>query len=234
MYKRQIRTAFLNASLNEPVYVHPPPGFEGGGLLKLEKALYGLKQSPLEWYRTISDHLIEIGFTKCISERCLFKRDNIVLLLYVDDIIVTGPNESEIDNLINELDRRFEITDLGNVGDYLGISITEFQDHFELSQSAYIKKILDEFNMSDCKGCLSPMTTLYEIVDGEEIDNSLPVQKLIGSLLYVANRTRPDICFAVNWLSRFMSKPTASLFRACKCVLRYLSRTINYLSLIHI
>ena len=222
-----VRTAFLNAPLDEPVYVRPPPGFGGSGLLKLEKALYGLKQSPLQWYRTIANHLQSIGFVRCTTDRCLFKRNDTILLLYVDDIIVTGKSESDIDSLIDELDIKFEITDLGNVNDYLGISIVEFHDRFELSQSKYISKVLEEFNMTNCHSAKVPMSSLYEYDDNEPVDNSLPVQKLIGCLLYIANRTRPDICFAVNWLSRYMSKPTGSLFKACKQILRYLAGTID-------
>lgn len=220
-----VRTAFLNASLSEPVYVQPPPGFSNDGLLKSEKALYGLKQSPLQWYKTISSYLISIGFVKSITDRCLFKNDDIVLLLYDDDIILTGPDDKKLSIILDKLEQKFEITDLGKINDYLGINIIEKPDHYELSQSSYVRNVLNEFNMSDCQPAKLPMSELYLPSDDEDEDQSLPVQKLIGSLSYVANRTRPDNRFSVNWLSHYVSRPTTSLWKACKQSIRYLAHS---------
>ncbi|KAH9510576.1 hypothetical protein DERF_009098 [Dermatophagoides farinae] len=122
---------------------------------------------------------------------------------------------------------KIPITDLGQVHDYLGLSITETAKSFDLCQSAYIRKLLKEFNMEDCKVTNEPMSNLYQQNNEEEVNESLPVQKLLGSLIYIANRTRPDICLAVNWLSRFIKKPTNSLWLAAKQILRFLVGTIE-------
>lgn len=222
-----VRTAFLNAELDEPVYVETPPGFGSKGHLQLKKALYGLKQSPLQWYKTISSYLMAIGFTRSVTDRCLFKMDESLLLLYVDDMIITGPDESKLNQIVEKLEKRFEITDLGQVHDYLGLRITETETSFDLCQSEYIRKLLKEFNMEDCKVTNVPMSNLYQHNNEEEINESLPIQKLLGSLIYIANRTRPDICFAVNWLSRFIKKPTNSLWLAAKQILRFLAGTVD-------
>lgn len=222
-----IRTAFLNASLDEELYVKTPPGFGDNGHLKLKKALYGLKQSPLQWYKTISSHLLSIGFQCCIADKCLFMKNNILLLVYVDDIILCGPDENQLTKIVKDLEKRFEVTDIGNLKDYLGIEIVDKGEHFELNQSKYIRKIMMEFNMINCKPTYVPMSSLYQQNDEEEVNENLPIRKLIGSLLYVANKTRPDIMFATNWLSRFLTKPTKSLFNAGKQILRYLSGTID-------
>ncbi|KAH9511344.1 hypothetical protein DERF_009812 [Dermatophagoides farinae] len=100
-------------------------------------------------------------------------------------------------------------------------------DHFELNQTKYIRKIMNEFRMNECKPTNVPMASLYIHNEDEEIDENLPIRELIGSLLYVANKTRPDILFSTNWLSRFLTKPTKSLFNAAKQILRYLSGTID-------
>mgnify|MGYP002712310054 CR=1 FL=1 len=222
-----VRTAFLNAELDEPVYVETPPGFGSKGHLQLKKALYGLKQSPLQWYKTISSYLMAIGFKRSVTDRCLFKLDESLLLLYVDDMIITGPDESKLTQIVEKLEKRFEITDLGQVHDYLGLRITETETSFDLCQSVYIRKLLKEFNMEDCKVTNVPMSNLYQHNNEEEINESLPIQKLLGSLIYIANRTRPDICFAVNWLSRFIKKPTNSLWLAAKQILRFLAGTVD-------
>ena len=222
-----IRTAFLNAPLSEALFVAPPPGFVHDGLLKLEKALYGLKQSPLAWYNTITEFLLYIGFERCLSDKCFFKMNDILLLIYVDDILMVGPDEDILSDIVKQLETKFEVTDIGKVHDFLGVEIIEKPNHFELWQGESIKKILEQYNLTECKPARVPMASLYLQPDDEEIDNNLPVQQIIGSLLYLANRTRPDISFAVNWLSRFSKNPTQSLFAACKMVLRYLSRTID-------
>lgn len=223
-----IRTAFLNAPLSESLYVAPPPGFYHNGLLKLNKALYGLKQSPLAWYNTISGYLMSIGFERCIADKCLFKKDEVILLLYVDDILMVGPTEEMLNEIVKELEQKFEVTDIGEANDFLGLKIINKNDHFLLSQKDLIIKILNEFNLSECRPTSVPMASLYEQNEDEEVNENLPVQQIIGSLLYISNRTRPDISFAVNWLSRFAKKPTESLFNACKMVLRYLSKTIDH------
>ncbi|KAH9527770.1 hypothetical protein DERF_001769 [Dermatophagoides farinae] len=150
-----------------------------------------------------------------------------LLLIYVDDIFIIGPDTDCIDRVIRDLEQKFEMTDIGKLNDYLGVQIIEKDDHFELNQIKYIRKIMNEFRMNECKPTNVPMASLYIHNEDEEIDENLPIRELIGSLLYVANKTRPDILFSTNWLSRFLTKPTKSLFNAAKQILRYLSGTID-------
>ena len=116
------KSTFLNRELKEEVYVSQPPGFEVPNeehkVCKLTKALYGLKQAPRAWYCRIDDFLKSIGFFKSHSDDAnvyVLKRDNhiVILILYVDDLIITGGNEEQIHHIQKQLKSEFEMTDLG-------------------------------------------------------------------------------------------------------------------------
>ncbi|XLU82308.1 hypothetical protein S245_005728, partial [Arachis hypogaea] len=120
--------AFLNGTLNETVYMMQPPGYSTKGeqlVCKLNKAIYGLKQAPRAWYKTLSTTLQQFGFKETRSDVSLFVRffdSNVIyLLVYVDDIIVTGNNAAELDKLIYQLNNIFPLKDMGKFSYFLGL-----------------------------------------------------------------------------------------------------------------
>ena len=231
-------TAFLNALLREKVHVQQPTGYEEGDLVcLLLRALYGLKQAPREWYYTLRDFLLSIGFKHTESDHSLFVNESTCLIVsvYVDDIQIFGPKGSlEISKLKKELHRRFAMTDLGPVTGYLDMEIQRMRSErtVRITQQAYLKKVLTRFGMATCTPVLTPMlpgTQLQEeLVDQAPSDIVRLYQSMVGSVMYAMIQTRPDICFPVTILSRFNNNPNASHMMAIKRVLRYLRGTLDY------
>jgi hypothetical protein len=130
MYQMDVKSAFFNGPIEEEVYVTQPPGFvvknQKSKVYRLNKALYGLKQAPRAWNKRIDKFLCDIGFVKCVPEHGVYVKKDvdkgiIVLCLYVDDLLITGSNDSYIGDFKHDLRREFEMTDLGHMSYFLGI-----------------------------------------------------------------------------------------------------------------
>ena len=218
-----IGTAFLNGVLEEEVYVVPPePLCEKGSCWKLKRALYGLKQSPRVWNRTLAEELTKFGLNKSEHENCLFWNEEMLVVVYVDDMLVASSSETEIEKLCSHLKKGFVVKNLGPVKKFLGVSVKKIDGGFVLDQETYIDELAERFGISAGAKRLVPLPSgLYE--DG--VGTSKPVRELIGSLNYVSQWTRPDICAPVNIVSRKMHKPTVGLWKSATQILRYLIST---------
>jgi hypothetical protein len=202
-----------------------PPGFEIEGqehkLCKLIKALYGLKQAPRAWYTKMDEYLKKVGFQRSESDDTLYIRQQgpylVILVMYVDDLIITGNNDDHIAQVKKELHAGFKMTDLGLFHYYLGIEVFQRPHHIFISQSKYAAEILQRFGIQDCKPSLTPMEQnlkLSKFEGGEMVDNTT-YRQLIGNLIYLTN-TRPDLSYAINILSGFMQEPRDSHWNAAK------------------
>jgi hypothetical protein len=141
------------------VYVEQPQGFKIRGeedkVLKLNKALYGLKQAPRAWNRRIDEFLKYIGYTKCTVEHGIYvkgqSQDNLnIVCLYVDDLLITGSNEKEIEGIKSQMNAEFDMTDLGNLHYFLELEVTESSQGLIIHQRKYITDILKRFNLLNC------------------------------------------------------------------------------------
>lgn len=238
MYQFDVKSAFLNGPLEEEVFVKQPPGFEVAGhegkVYKLKKALYGLKQAPRAWNKKIDSVLIQIGFSKCISEHGVYVRgenesDLVILCLYVDDLLITGNNKIGIDKVKQLLKNQFEMTDLGSLSYFLGIEFKETEAGIVMHQSKYATDLLKKFRMTDCNAATTPAETGLALSlrdEGEPVDET-QYRQIVGSLRYLCN-TRPDLAFSVGLISRFMQAPKTPHMMAAKRILRYIRGTINY------
>lgn len=127
-----------------------PPGFVNGAfpnhVCKLRKAIYGLKQGPRAWYTELTNFLLRMGFKRCFSDTSLFilphSTSPIYLIVYVDDIIVMGPNAFHLDLFIKILAKRFSLKDLGVFSYLLGVEVTPTAQGLFLSQRKYILDLL--------------------------------------------------------------------------------------------
>lgn len=218
-----IPTAFLNGELKSDIYIKYPEGLakEKGKVLKLRKALYGLKEAPRCWNEKLNDFLIKKGFNRSQRDFCLYTGNNVYILIFVDDILVIGDGQKIIQNLKEE----FKAKDMGNIHKFLGMEIRRFDNGIEINQTQIIDKILLKFNMQDCKGVCTPMETGLHIDPDEEILTNIPYKELVGSLMYLATISRPDISYSTGFLSRYMNRPTPTLWKAGKRILRYLKQT---------
>ena len=214
-----------------------PPGFIDADrpthVCRLKKAIYGLKQAPRAWYLELKNFLILCGFTNSYADASLFvhSRNNLLVyvLVYVDDILVTGNNNDAVSRVIAALGERFSLKDQGDVNYFLGIEVTRTSHGLHLMQRKYILDLLVKTNMFEAKPVATPMQTTpkLSLQSGNPITNVTEYRMVVGSLQYLAF-TRPDISFAVNRLSQFMHKPTDEHWQAAKRVLRYLAGTATH------
>ncbi|GJT78965.1 putative RNA-directed DNA polymerase [Tanacetum coccineum] len=228
-----VNNAFLYGDLNEDVYMIPPPGFfdkNDTRVCKLVKSLYGLKQAPRQWNKKLVETLSKVGFLQSKNDHSLFTKHKdgmfLALLVYVDDIIITGNNNDEITKFKTYLNQKFKIKDLGELKFFLGIEVVKIKNGLCLNQRKYCIELLYEYGLLACKPVATPMPE-NGILANKETDNDKPLkditsyQKIVGKLIYLCN-TRPDIAYYVHCLSQHMHFPLQSHFEAALRVLRYL------------
>jgi histone deacetylase 1/2 len=231
-----IHNAFLNGVLTEEVYMKQPPGFVNSSLpsqvCKLHKSLYGLKQAPRAWYTRLSDFLLSIGFRASKVDTSLFILSDgtniFYLLVYVDDILLTGSNSAMLHHLIQLLNSEFKLRDLGVVHYFLGIEVQSTGMGLMLRQHKYILDILTRAGMTSYK----PVDTLVSpskiiLLPDHSFSDPTQFRQIVSALQYLTF-TRPDICFAVNRVCQFMHAPTDSHWAVVKRILRYLKGTTSY------
>ncbi|KAM1010062.1 hypothetical protein TB1_044704 [Malus domestica] len=230
-----VKNAFLHGILNEEVYMSQPPGFSDPHnptlVCRLHKSLYGLKQAPRAWNERFTSFLPSLGFLSTYSDLSLFEHDGhsvVILLLYVDDIIITGSGFVPIDAVIKALTEEFDIKDLGNLHYFLGIQITQNASGMFLSQSKYVSDLLLKADMVHSKPCSTPCLPYNRLLkdDGHPFNNPSLYRSIVGALQYLTF-TRPDISFSVHQVCQFMHCPMDSHYAAVKRILRYLKGTID-------
>ncbi|KAG8501038.1 hypothetical protein CXB51_003111 [Gossypium anomalum] len=227
-----VKNAFLNGELNEEVYIDFPPGFEEskGQVCKLKKSLYGLKQSPRAWFSRFAKAMTSRNYIQGQADHTMFYKHSkkgkcCILIVYVDDIILTGDDSSEIVRLKEFLGTEFELKDLGNLKYFLGMEVARSQTGISISQRKYVLNLLSEVGLMGCKPAETPMEFNLKLgtdEDGEKIDRGR-YQRLVGRLIYLSH-TRPDIAFNVSVISQYMHAPREHLEAAYR-ILRYLQGT---------
>ncbi|PKU60059.1 Retrovirus-related Pol polyprotein from transposon TNT 1-94 [Dendrobium catenatum] len=237
VHQLDVANAFLHGSLEETVYMRQPQGFvdvaHPNHVCLLQKAIYGLKQAPRQWYNTLTSYLLELGFHHSKSDPSLliFHKCNIrlFLIIYVDDLLLTGNEVSAIGTIIRQLQQKFHMKILGQVNSFLGIQISRQPDHYFLSQHAYARSILQLANLTNCKPLSNPTCT--KLPQSYQADPILAdpamYRRITGSLQYLT-LTRPDISFSVNLLSQHMHSPQPQHSYLLKRLLRYIQGTINF------
>ncbi|KAI3692517.1 hypothetical protein L6452_32334 [Arctium lappa] len=231
VYQMDVKSAFLNGSIEEEVYVCQPPGFENPSypdrVYKLKKALYGLHQAPRAWYDTLSSYLLENGFERGVIDKTLFikrkKKEILLVQIYVDDIIFGSTRDSMCKEFEDLMYQRFKMSSMGELTFFLGLQVQQKSDGIFICQSKYVQDILTKFGFSDSKPASTPMETHKQItadLEGEDMDVH-HYRSMIGSLMYLT-ASRPDIMFPVCVYARFQVRPKQSHFQAIKRIFRYL------------
>lgn len=233
LHQMDVKNAFLNGELAEEVYMKPPPGYAHSPhqVCRLRRALYGLKQAPRAWFSKFSTTIGDFGFTSCPHDSALFIRKTehgtIILLLYVDDMIVTGDDVTGISSFKEYLCRSFEMKDLGSPSYFLGIEISKDSSGCYLSQAKYAFDLLARAGLTDSKTASTPLepNTRLTPLDGTLLTNATLYRQLVGSLVYLTV-TRPDIAYAVHLVSQFLSAPRSIHYAAVLRILRYIKGTL--------
>lgn len=231
-----VNNAFLQGHLTEEVYMAQPPGFVDDDrpdyVCRLRKAIYGLKQAPRAWYLELKTYLLEVGFINSVADTSLFILQKgtsfVYMLVYVDDILVTGNDTKLLNQTLDALANRFSVKDHEELSYFLGIEATRVHDGLHLTQRKYILDLLTRTNMITAKLVHTPMsTTKLTLHSGHNLSDPTEYRSVVGSLQYLAF-TRPDISYPVNKLSQFMHAPTDSHWQAVKRLLRYLKGTYSH------
>jgi transposase InsO family protein len=229
LHQLDVKNAFLHGDLSETVYMAQPPGFESKGesVCHLHKSIYGLKQSPRAWFDKFSNTVISHGMTRSqVDHSVFFNRTNkgiVILVVYVDDIVITGSDSHAIQTLISHLCSSFLTKDLGKLRYFLGIEVARSKAGISLSQRKYTLDLLKDTGYLGSKPVATPMETNLKLMpdDGELINDPEMYRRLVGKLIYLTI-TRPDISYAVSIVSQFMTHPRAPHMEAVIRILKYL------------
>ena len=216
VYQMDVKSAFLNGELEEEVYVEQPPGFEdlefSNFVYFLFKALYGLKQAPRTWYDTLSEFLLENGFTRGVIDKTLFfklhKNDMILVQVYVDDIIFGSTNDQLCSRFAKLMQRKYEMSMMGESTYFLGLQVSQRNDGIFIFQSKYLRDLLKKYGLEDASTAKTPMATATKL-DQDDPGKGVDITSyrgMIGSLLYLT-ASRPDIMFATFLCARFQANP---------------------------
>ena len=237
-----VKSAFLNGHIKETIYVKQPDSFvqkgKEGHVLRLMKALYGLKQAPRARYVKLDSCLSSLGFHRSLGDYAVYVRvaegENLLVGVYVVDLIVTGARKSHIFHFKNQMKELFEMTDLGHLSSYLGIEVSQRKGGIILSQKAYALKILDESGMLEANASDTPMearfvfrkTSKRDEEDSTKMINSMEYRSMIGKVRYLTH-TRHDLQYSIGIMSRYMEKPSMNHMVALKRILRYIRGTVD-------
>jgi hypothetical protein len=196
--------------------------------------LYGLKQAPKQWHEKFDKTLTSAGFAINEADSCVYYRygggQGVILCLYVDDILIFGSSLSVIEEVKKFLSSNFEMKDLGEADVILNIKLLREGDGgVTLLQSHCVEKVLSRFGFSDCQPAPTPYDPSVLFRKNQRIArDQLRYSQIIGSLMYLASATRPDISYAVCKLSRFVINPGDDHWQALERVLHYLKGTMSF------
>ncbi|GKV50888.1 hypothetical protein SLEP1_g57568, partial [Rubroshorea leprosula] len=233
LHQMDIQNAFLHGDLHEEVYMRLPQGHPQQGehnlVCKLNRSLYGLKQASRNWFSKFSSALLAIGFQQSPADYSLFRLDRgsstIFILLYVDDMILTGNNPDLLARVKDFLFSQFKIKDLASLKYFLSIEVACSRWGIYLCQRKYTLDLLDDSRLLGSKTADTPMDKNLKLTesDGQLLDNPSQYRHLVGHLLYLTI-IRPNICFPVNILSQFLQSPRKPHLDAALRLLRYLKK----------
>ena len=224
--------AFVQATINEDVFVQMPKGFrKSGTVLKLRRSLYGLRQSPRNFFNHLKENLQSstLKFIQSNHDPCLFFGENCIVITYVDDCLFFSKDIKEIDRVIDQLRKQgMTLNKEEDVAGFLGINITRLESgDIEMTQQGLIDRIITTLGLDDANPKYTPATImpLAKDTEGEDSEGTFNYASVVGMMLYLQGNTRPDISFAVNQCARFSAHPKKSHEIALKHIGRYLKAT---------
>ena len=215
-----ISRAFLNGDMEHDVYMDYFQGYEELGFgkrkpgyaLKLVKAIYGLKQAGRQWYKKLDSSLQGLGFMRVKSDNSIwvFRKDDVRIIVpaYVDDMFIATKDLSQARQVVSDLEKHFQVHDLGDTSFLLGVHIQRERSKrtLTLSQHQYIVDLLQHYGMSDCVAVSTPLDPNCKLSKEQSPQDdkekaamrAYPYAQLVGSLMYLAIATRPDISYVVG------------------------------------
>lgn len=235
VYQLDENNSFLHGDLHEEVYMKPPLGMAFSSsvptfaplICKLNKSLYDLKQDSRQWFSKLSDALSLCGYSSSKNDYSLFtKRVNrplTVLAVYVDNILLAGDDISEMDDLKLFLDTQFKIKDLGLVHYFLGLEMSIHPKGYLMTQQKFTSDLLAEFYYDQFFPVSAPLDASQKLTTdmGAPFTDPSTFCHLVGKLNFLQHM-RPDVFFAVQYLSLFLQAHQVPHLMAGIHVLKYL------------
>ncbi|MBW0546472.1 hypothetical protein O181_086187 [Austropuccinia psidii MF-1] len=226
--------AYLNAPIDETLWIRPPEGLHiplsHGCLLK--KALYGTRQAGRCWWAHLSSHLLQLGFVATPYDSSLYVNTSMdaFVWVHVDNGVVVAKDRRIMDDIRDALAVLFRLKWKDGISSIVGIDVSPIPGRYFHSQNAASSNILNRHwtGQSSHKTPLSANITLPTLPDSHQPIRRTEFLSIIGSLSYVVNATRPDMCFAVNMLSRHQKNPGTEHWKALQHLLGYLKQTADY------
>ena len=227
-----VKNAFLNGDLGE-VYMQPPPGLsvDSNKVCHIRRALYGLKQAPQAWFAKFSSTISHLGYTVSHYDSTLFLRrtdkGTILLLLYVDDMIITSDYLNGIQELKDFLSQQFKMKDLGHLSYFLGLEITHSIDGLYITQAKYAFELLSRARLTDSNTVDNSVKLNAHLTPsgGKPLSNPSLYRRLVGNLVYLTV-SHPDISYAVHQVSQYLFAPRSTHYAIVLRILLYLKGTL--------
>ncbi|MBW0462605.1 hypothetical protein O181_002320 [Austropuccinia psidii MF-1] len=226
-----VKVAFLHSLIDMPIFIWPPQGMavERGKVLKLKKALYGTKQAARCWWRHLTKVLENIGFRPNKEDLSTYTfisdAGSAILWIHVDDGAITSSSNELLSHICGQLDNALKIKWDDGIGGLVGLKITPHPRGLHISQPDLINK-LTHLSCSNITA-KSPLPQNCNLTSNKAKLMDIPYLKQIGILLYIAQGSRPDITYAVNYLARFSLGTDESHWQALEHLIAYLRYTIN-------
>jgi len=228
--------AYPQAPIEMDMFMELPAGIEtkfGNShdyVLKLLRNLYGQKQAGRVWNEYLVEKLRSIGFTQSLIDECVFYRDDVIFIVYVDDGIFVGSSEVQLANIVTELRNiGLDIEDQGHPSDYVGVNIKQSSNgSIEFSQRALIDSIIKDVHLNDAKVKPVPAKVslqLHAFKDAPPFALDFNYRSLVGKLNYLAQTTRPDIAYATHQIAKYSADPRQPHGEAILYLVRYLKKT---------
>ncbi len=235
LHQMDVNNVFLHGDLQEEMYMEQPTCYvdqtHPNLVYRLKKALYGLKQAPRAWSDKIGQYLFTSGFQTSNADFSLYvKKTNhgiVVIVIYVDDLIITRDRDADIVDLKKLLKQKFEMKDLGKLRYFLSIEVIQSPKGVWLLQRQYALNKLFEYGMTCCKPISIPLeqNVKLSLDEGDLVGDTTMYRRIMGSLIYMTI-TRPDLSYEVGVVNQFMQTPQKPHLDAMRRILRYIKHTL--------
>ena len=199
--------AYPRVDIKVTIYLHTPQGVDFGNkhkdiVLKLKNNLYGLKDAGLTWWEIISKGFLDLGFEQTDTEPCVFKKENVIILIYVDDCIILSRTKEGLEKTLEGICKKFTMTNEGNIETYLGIQIDHEPVFMRMSQPNLINRIINAVPGMDKANPkpipMSPTIVMTNHLNGKERQETWNYRSLIGMMNYLVNTTHPELSYSVH------------------------------------
>lgn len=230
LHQMDVKNVFLHGDLQEEIYMKLPSGITNStphDVCKLKRSLYGLKQASRSWFEKFRSTILSFSFTQSQYDSFLFFHTSVsgivLLLVYVDDIIITGTDYSLITKLQQLLHTTFHMKDLEQLTYFLGLEVHHRASGIFVNQHKYIQDLITLAGLEDTSSVdtLMEVNVKYRKDEEDLLDDPTLYRRLVGSLIYLTT-TRPDISYAVHQVSQFMTSPQHLHLAAIRRIIRYL------------